>query len=155
MDPQSAKLVRDAISELRQDRRTIVLTTHNLTEAQLMADEIGVIRRGRIVALGDLETLSTRFVGPPLMELKTTRPLNGLAKDLDGLVTVVEAGDHWLRYQASNPAETNPQVLRRVLGLGVDVLTLSQLSKTLEDVYLQIVKEDEGEEARSDEHAIQ
>lgn len=155
MDPQSAKLVRDAIIELRQDKRTIILTTHNLTEAEALADNIGVIRRGRIVAYGDMASLATRFVGPPLMELKTSQPLNGLAKDLAPLVKVVENGENWLRYEASNPAEINPQVLRHVLGLGIDVVTLSQLTQTLEDVYLQIVEEDEGQEKQSHERAVQ
>jgi ABC-2 type transport system ATP-binding protein len=155
MDPQSAKLVRDAIFELRQDKRTIILTTHNLTEAQVLADNIAVIRRGRIVAHGDMETLANRFVGPPVMELKTAQPLNGLANELGEMVKVVESGETWLRYQAQNPVETNPQVLRRVMGLGVDVITLSQLTQTLEDVYLQIVEEDEGQEKKANEHAIQ
>jgi ABC-2 type transport system ATP-binding protein len=149
MDPQSAKLVRDAIIELRQDRRTIILTTHNLTEAQALADQIAVLRHGRIVAMGDLDSLSHRFVGPPVMELKTTQALNGLSKELGEMVEVVEVGETWLRYATATPHETNPQVLRRVMGLGVDVLTLSQLTKTLEDVYLQIVKEDEGEEVKA------
>lgn len=155
MDPQSAKLVRDAIIELRQDKRTIILTTHNLTEAEALADNIGVIRRGRIVAYGDMASLATRFVGPPLMELKTSQPLNGLAKDLAPLVKVVENGENWLRYEASNPTEVNPQVLRHVLGLGIDVITLSQLTQTLEDVYLQIVEEDEGQEKKSHERTVQ
>jgi ABC-2 type transport system ATP-binding protein len=155
MDPQSAKLVRDAIFELRQDKRTIILTTHNLTEAQVLADNIAVIRRGRIVAHGDMETLANRFVGPPVMELKTAQPLNGLANELGEMVKVVESGETWLRYQAQNPVETNPQVLRRVMGLGADVITLSQLTQTLEDVYLQIVEEDEGQEKKANEHAIQ
>ncbi len=155
MDPQSAKLVRDAITELRQDKRTIILTTHNLTEAEALADNIAVIRRGRIVAYGDMASLATRFVGPPLMELKTAQPVNGLAKDLASLVKVVESGEYWLRYEAVTPPETNPQVLRRVLGLGIDVITLSQLTQTLEDVYLQIVEEDEGQEKKAHEHAVQ
>lgn len=155
MDPQSAKLVRDAIFELRQDKRTIILTTHNLNEAQVLADNIAVIRRGRIVAHGNMETLANRFVGPPVMELKTTQPLNGLANELGEMVKVVESGENWLRYQAQQPAEINPQVLRRVMGLGVDVITLSQLTQTLEDVYLQIVEEDEGQEKKANEHTIQ
>src|SRR6266436_7013073 len=44
MDPQSAKQVRDAIVELQADKRTIILTTHNLNEAEILADCIAVIR---------------------------------------------------------------------------------------------------------------
>jgi len=52
MDPQSAKLVRDSIIDLRQERRTIVICTHNLAEAELLADRIAIVRHGHIIAQG-------------------------------------------------------------------------------------------------------
>lgn len=150
MDPQSARLVREAIRDLQRAERTIAITTHNLAEAQMLADRIAVIRRGRIIAHGTFDALAQRFVGPPLMELRATRPLNGLAGDLGGAVTVVDQGECWLRYHTANPAADNPALIRRLTGLGVEIVTLSEISRTLEDVYLQIVREDEGLE-RDDE----
>src|SRR5262249_12145210 len=143
MDPQSAKQVRDAIVELKQDKRTIVLTTHNLTEAEQLADCIAVIRRGRIIAQGTFAELSRRFVGDPMMEIQLTRPLNGVMKDLSGLVQIVESGDTWVRYRTPEPRTTNPGILRVLTGHGVDVVTLSEVRQSLEAVYLQIVEEDE------------
>jgi ABC-2 type transport system ATP-binding protein len=143
MDPQSAKLVRDAITELKRDKRTIVLTTHNLTEAQQLADCIAVIRHGRIIAKGNFAELSQRFVGNPLMEITFTQPLNGVAKDLAGMVEITETGDTWLRYRTPDPRSTNPAVLRKLSGSGVDVITLSEIRQNLEAIYLQIVEEDE------------
>lgn len=145
MDPQSARLVREAIRDLQRAERTIAITTHNLTEAQMLADRIAVIRRGRIIALGTFDALAQRFVGPPLMELRAAQPLNGVADELSDLVTVVDQGERWLRFRTANPAADNPALLRRLIGLGVDVVTLSEISRTLEDVYLQIVREDEGQ----------
>lgn len=143
MDPQSAKLVRDAIMELKRDKRTIVLTTHNLTEAQQLADSIAVIRHGRIIAKGNFSELAQRFVGNPVMEITFTQPLNGVAKDLAGMVEVADSGDTWLRYRTPNPRSTNPAVLKMLSNCGVDVITLSEVRQNLEDVYLQIVEEDE------------
>jgi ABC-2 type transport system ATP-binding protein len=148
MDPQSAKLVRDAITKLRQEARTIAITTHNLTEAQSLADRIAVIRKGRIIANGTFRELSQRFVGDAIMELHLTQHLNGAVDELSEMVTVTEQGERWLRYRTSNPAVTNPQVIRRLTGAGLDIVTLSEVSQSLEDVYLQIVTEDEGLEAR-------
>ncbi|MBN2304777.1 MAG: ABC transporter ATP-binding protein [Anaerolineae bacterium] len=144
MDPQSAKLVRESIKDLQRDERTIAITTHNLTEAQSLADRIAVIRQGRIIANGAFKDLLQRFVGLPLMELHLTAQLNGTAAELGSLVEVVDEGDRWLRYRTPNPQEINPQVVRRLTGLGLDIVTLSEVSRTLEDVYLQIVTEDEG-----------
>ncbi len=144
MDPQSAKLVREAIKELRREERTIAITTHNLTEAQSLADRIAVIRKGRIIANGTFRELSERFVGAPLMELHLGQHLNGAVGELSGMVEIVEQGDCWLRFRAPEPAVTNPQVVRRLAGAGLDIVTLSEVSRTLEDIYLQIVEEDEG-----------
>lgn len=146
MDPQSARLVREAIKELRREERTITITTHNLNEAQILADRIAVIRRGRIIANGTFKELSERFVGAPLMELRLADHLNGAAAELRGMVDVVEQGDNWLRYRTPEPQKDNPAVIRRLAGLGLNIVTLSELSRTLEDVYLQIVTEDEGSE---------
>jgi ABC-2 type transport system ATP-binding protein len=146
MDPQSAKLVRDAIVELQRDKRTIILTTHNLTEAQTLADRIAVIRRGRIIANGTFAELLRRFVGDPLMEIRFVQPLNGVAKDLVDMVEVVESADRWLRFRTPDPQATNPAVLRKLAAHGVDVVTLSEVQQSLETVYLQIVAEDEQAE---------
>lgn len=145
MDPLSAKQVRDAIVELQRDeQRTFLITTHNLTEAQSLANQIAIIRSGRIIAQGTMDELALQFVGEPVMELRVAGIMNGLAKDIGDMVTVTESGRDWLRYRVAEPQITNPALLRRVAGLGVDVVTLAPITRTLEDIYLQVVKEDEG-----------
>ncbi|MBZ0304498.1 MAG: ABC transporter ATP-binding protein [Anaerolineae bacterium] len=143
MDPQSAKLVRDSILELRHEKRTIVLTTHNLLEAFQLADKIGIIRNGRIIAFGTFEELAQEVVGPPIMRLQMTGYLNGIGDELREVVEIKAIGDDWLEYVAPQPKEINPIVLKRVMDSGGSILTLSQASRTLEDVYLKIVEEDE------------
>ena len=152
MDPQSAKQVRDAILELRQDERTFLITTHNLTEAQILADKIAIIRHGRIIAQGTFDELARRFVGEPLMELRTREQLNGLARDIADMVQVEETGPNWLRFRVADPNHTNPALLRRITGMGIDVVTLAPVSQTLEDIYLQVVKEDEEQERNNGDH---
>lgn len=145
MDPLSAKLVRDAIVELQRDeQRTFLITTHNLTEAQSLANKIAIIRSGRIIAQGTMDELARQFVGEPMMEMRVAGVMNGLAKDISDMVTVTETGRDWLRFRVAEPSVTNPALLRRVAGLGVDVVTLSAITRSLEDIYLQVVKEDEG-----------
>ncbi len=151
MDPQSARQVRDAIVELEGEGRTFLLTTHNLTEAEQLADTIAVIRHGRIIAHGTFDELAQRFVGDPLMELRVRGQLNGATKEIADVVRVEETGSDWLRYRTSDPAATNPALLHKLTGFGVDVITLSPVQRTLEDVYLQIVKEDEQQGASPDD----
>jgi ABC-2 type transport system ATP-binding protein len=132
---------------LQRDKRTIILTTHNLTEAQILADRIAVIRRGRIIANGTFAELSQRFVGDPMMEIQFAQPLNGVAKELSGMVEIVDCGERSLRYRTTEPEVTNPAILRKLAAHDVDVVTLSEMRQSLEAVYLQIVAEDEEAEA--------
>jgi ABC-2 type transport system ATP-binding protein len=147
MDPLSAKQVRDAIIALQRDQRTFLITTHNLTEAQMLADSIAIIRHGRIIAHGSFDELARQFVGEPIMELRVRGELNGATAEIaatDGVQTVTDQGINWLRYTTRDPYTTNPALLRRLAGLGVEVVTLAPVTRTLEDIYLQVVKEDEG-----------
>ena len=152
MDPQSARLVRDAIVEMQRDQRTFLITTHNLAEAQHLASAIAIIRKGRIIASGTFEDLARQFVGDPLMELRVQGDLNGLASEMNDLVTVEEEGTNWLRFRVARPVETNPRLLQRLIGQGVPVVSLAPLSQTLEEVYLQAVEEDEVKGGDRDEH---
>jgi ABC-2 type transport system ATP-binding protein len=141
MDPHSAKLVRDAVLGLRHHRRAIVICTHNLAEAEALADRIAIIRRGRIVALGTPAELKVRLLGPPLMELRLSQPTDGVVKLVSGLVDIETQGEHWLRYFTSNPQETNPVLLQALASHGFGVVTLSKVPRSLEDVYLRVVEE--------------
>jgi ABC-2 type transport system ATP-binding protein len=143
MDPQSAKLVRDAISELSSDRRAIILCTHNLPEAEQLAAQIAVIRHGRIIARGSPEQLKQEWLGATVMELRCSAPLNGALAMMNELVDVIAYGADWVRYRAPDPAALNPRVLAQLAAHHVPVLTLSEVPRSLEDVYLHVVEADQ------------
>jgi ABC-2 type transport system ATP-binding protein len=143
MDPHSAKLVRDAIAELRRDRRTIILCTHNLAEAEQLADRIAIVRRGEVIAQGTPPELKQRLLGDPIMELRVAGTLNGLVPRLANQVPVLGHGENWVRYTVSNPAQFNPQLLGELARQNTPVVTLSEVPRSLEEVYLRIVESDQ------------
>jgi ABC-2 type transport system ATP-binding protein len=145
MDPQSAKLVRDAILDLRRDQHTILVCTHNLTEAELLADQIAIIHRGRIVALDTPSRLKAQLLGPPLLEVRLSHMLDGTLADLNDLVEVESWGEDWFRYRTPSPETTNPALLNRLSGLDARVLTLSEVPRSLEEVYLSIVESEDAD----------
>jgi ABC-2 type transport system ATP-binding protein len=145
MDPQSAKLVRDAILDLRQDQHTILICTHNLTEAELLADRIAIIRRGQIVALDTPARLKAQMLGDPLLEVRLAHSLDGFLADLDDVVEVESWGPDWFRYRTPSPETTNPALLRRLAGIEARVMTLSEVPRSLEDVYLRIVESEDDD----------
>jgi ABC-2 type transport system ATP-binding protein len=143
MDPASARLVRDALLRLReQEKRTIMICTHNLPEAEELSDRIAIIHKGRIVAQGTLPELKLRLLGLPLMELRlAVEPQNGVRELLDRYVAVEATGERWVRYRTSDPATANPALVRALAERGVGVVTLSEVPQSLESVYLRAVKE--------------
>jgi ABC-2 type transport system ATP-binding protein len=145
MDPHSAKLVRDSIANLRYEKRTIVLCTHNLAEAELLADCIAIVRRGQIIAQGTPMELKQRLLGDPLMEIRLATPLNGLVKHLEDWVNIVAHGQDWIRYTVSNPAQFNPLLLTELARQNIPIITLSEVLRSLEEVYLRIVEADQTE----------
>ena len=140
MDPHSAKLVRDAIISLRDARRAIVVCTHNLAEAELLADRIAIIRLGRLILLGTPRELKAQLLGPPLMKVRLIGSVDGLSSRLTDIIEIEAQGKDWLSYRTANPAEVNPRLLRRLAALGRQVVTIGEVPRTLEDVYLRVVE---------------
>lgn len=140
MDPHSAKLVRDAILSLRDVHRTILVCTHNLNEAELIADEIAIIRRGRIVARGTPAQLKRQLLGPPLMELRLVSSVDGVRPIVARWAPVVDEGPGWIRYQTEEPETVNPLILQALFTAGIPVMMLSEVPRSLESVYLRVVE---------------
>jgi ABC-2 type transport system ATP-binding protein len=140
MDPYSAKQVRDAIATLRGSGHTIFLCTHNLHEAESLADHIALIRRGKLIAFGTPAQLKRDLLGPPVWELRLARPLQAPWLPTDGHLQIQSHDALSLRYHTETPESTNPLLLRRLHEIGADVLTLRETPHSLEEVYLKLVQ---------------
>ena len=140
MDPESARLVRESIRGLRSGNRAIVVCTHNLYEAETLADRIAVIRKGRIVAHGSPDELKREFLGNPIMELRVAGSLDGAARLLPDGAVLRETGSNWLRFQSEDPQTVNPAVVRAMGMAGIEIVTLSEIGRSLEDVYLSVMQ---------------
>ena len=147
MDPESARLVRDSIRDLRSASRAVIICTHNLSEAEELADHIAIIRRGRIIALGSPETLKATFLGLAEYEIRLGVNLNGQVLSLPQGANLTAQGKDWLRFRTLEPALANPAILRYLLDLGLPVLGLQEVARSLEEVYLKAVSVAEGVEA--------
>lgn len=136
MDPESARLVRDSIRALRSDSRAIIICTHNLSEAEELADQIAIIRHGKIIARGTPSALKLSLLGPAEYEVRLGSSLNGHLLSLPAGVCLTDQGSDWLRYQTDAPESANPVVLRQLLDQGFAVISLFEVPRSLEQVYL-------------------
>lgn len=139
MDPESARLVRDSIRALKSDKRAIIICTHNLGEAEELADKIAIIRRGKIIIQGSPELLKRELLGPSVFKVELAKNLDGIIPTLPEDVTLLDRGEHWLSYSTTNPHEVNPQLLQMLLSQGFPVIALHEMHKNLEQVYLQAI----------------
>jgi ABC-2 type transport system ATP-binding protein len=142
LDPESARVVRDLLRSMRAEGCTILVCTHNLSEAEELADRIAIIRRGRLIAEGTAAELRTRMLGPAVFELRLAEPNGGRWPAFEDLAEVVERAPDRIRYRAADPRAANPEILRRALEHGARVTELREVTPSLETVYLQAVAEE-------------
>ena len=139
MDPESARLVRNAIHELRSAERTIVICTHNLFEAEELADQIAIIRRGKIIACGSIAALKQNLLGPIEYEVCFAAPLDGREITCPPGGKLTGQGPNWLRFQSDQFQDFNPRLLQSLLSQDLPVISLQEVPRSLEAVYLQAV----------------
>lgn len=149
LDPEASRTVREYIGQLKSSGHTIVLCTHNLDEADRLCDRIAVLSHGRLVALDTPERLKESWRGETSfrLELATTDPASVIAGRV-GLAAIpgmagIEFDGSVLRYRTREPRRVNPELLRRLMAAGADVITLAPEGQPLEDVYLQLTREGE------------
>lgn len=144
MDPESSRLVRDYIASLRSSQRTIIICTHNLTEAESLADKIAIIYRGKIAVQGTPEQLKDSLLGPPEYELRTAVDWSPTDADFPNDVTLLGRSDRGWRLRVAQPEHSNPRLLERLLSQKVPVVSLQEVPRTLEQVYLEVMTQISG-----------
>jgi ABC-2 type transport system ATP-binding protein len=136
MDPESAQLVRNAIASLRTEQRTIIICTHNLVEAEMLANRIAIIYRGRIITSGTMDELKRDLLGPPEYEVRFRGQWPHGSLRLPPGVISLEDGPSGPRYRVENPQVANPVLLKELMKHKVQVVAFQELPRTLEQVYL-------------------
>ena len=139
MDPASARLVRNAIKTLRSEDRAIIVCTHNLAEAEELADKIAIIRQGKIIAHGSIAELKEQLLGPGEFRIQFAEPLNGKELPLPAGLEITQSGPDWFSFQVTSAREINPYLLQELIAAGIQVIKLEEVQRSLESVYLQAV----------------
>jgi ABC-2 type transport system ATP-binding protein len=144
MDPESARTVRDAIQSLRSSGRTILLCTHNLAEAEELADQVAIIRRGKILLNDTLDNVKHQLLGQAEYEVRLAYPLNGWQAELPAGVELLSQGENWLRFHIHDPLVNNPALLRQMLSARLEVVSFHEVPRSLERAFLNALGLAEG-----------
>jgi ABC-2 type transport system ATP-binding protein len=139
MDPESARLVRDEIARLRSSQRTIVICTHNLAEAEILADIIAVIYQGRILIMGSLQELKQSVLGIPEFEAKFSSPWSDTRLKIPKGVLLTGRQELSLQFRIDRPELTNSVLLGELTSLHAPLVAFQEVPRTLEQVYLKVM----------------
>ena len=152
MDPYSADVVRNTIAEMKSAGRSILLSTHNLAEAEQLADRIAIIRRGQIIAHGTAEQLKQAVLGAPRYRLTLDAPLTAdgvhILAEIGERVMITGRGANWFTYITDKAEHFNPEIVRRVGSAGYGVVTLKEETRNLDSVFLTLAGAPPGEDDR-------
>ena len=146
MDPESARLVRDEIARLKSSKRTIVICSHNLTEVEILADQIAIIYRGRILLQGTLDELKRNVLGAPEYEIKFSEAWDSSGLELPKDVDLLSRTATSLKVRVMRPQESNPLILGSLSAMSASVMAIQEEPRTLEQVYLKVMAEAKGRE---------
>src|SRR5215208_7220897 len=144
MDPESARLVRDEIARLRSSQRTIIICTHNLSEAEALADSIAIIYRGKILLNGTLDELKRRVLGPVEYEAKFAHEFDAGEFDLPQGVTLAARDATSLRFQVEAPQIANPTLVYELTSRNAPLVSFQEVPRRLEQVYLKTMSDAQG-----------
>jgi ABC-2 type transport system ATP-binding protein len=136
LDPQARRSIWEVIRRLKREGRTVFLTTHYLEEAELLADQVGIIHHGKIIAAGTPEEIIQShgrperlvFQAPPALADYVRRTLGMAAESQDGRVIVPLATNH-----------DAVRVLATVDASGIPWDGFVTQQDTLEDVFVRLV----------------
>ncbi len=139
LDPEAARLVREFITELRGEGRTIFLTTHNLDEADRLCDRIGIFKT-RLMAVDTPAALRRTLYGRQVVfHLARLDPAWVTAVATLPNVHEARAVGERLVVRVEAPEADNPEILRVLIALGADVQFVGEVRHSLEDIYLRFV----------------
>jgi ABC-2 type transport system ATP-binding protein len=140
LDPEAAKTVREFILNLKKEKKTIFLNTHNLDEAQRICDRIGILNT-KLMAVGTPEELERSIHGRKTV-IKLREVNEAILDSLKKLQikNMVREGNK-LSVDVANPQEENPDMINALVSAGGRIETVTVTSSSLEDAYLKLVKE--------------
>lgn len=150
LDPLAARAVRALIVELKHASRSVVLCTHDLDEAERLADEVAIIRQGRIVIADAPRALRAGASPDTLVRIELAAPcveavaMLGVLPDVTLPASLPDSGGGAVvEYRTADPRRVNPLALAQLISVGAQIVSVTCTTRTLEEVYAQAIGAEE------------
>ncbi len=144
LDPAQIIEVRSLIRDIGRER-TVLLSTHILSEAQQLCDRVLIINKGHIVAEDSPERLQARLAGAQRIALRVQGDTDGLGALLNavpGVLSVADQRDGSVELEVQPGRDLRAEVARTVVSAGIDLLELRPVGLSLEDIFMQLTREE-------------
>ncbi len=140
LDPQVRLEIHSLIQELRDARRTIVLTTHYIEEAERLCDRVAIVDEGRIIAIGTPREIQAKTLGQSRVEVTVSAPLptDGVPAFEGATTPVLNAARTQLTVQSARPAKTLVDLVKWIDQRGLEILDIHLERPTLEDAFIEL-----------------
>lgn len=143
LDPAQVVEVRNVIKEIGKDR-TVLLSTHILTEAQNLCDRVLIINKGKIVAEDTPENLQSRLVGSQRVVLRVRGDSDGLdatIKKVKGTARIETKDEETVEFEFSSGQDVRPQVAKAVVQAGYELIEMRPVGMSLEEIFLELTQD--------------
>ena len=143
LDPAQVVEVRNVIKEIGKDR-TVLLSTHILTEAQNLCDRVLIINKGKIVAEDTPENLQSRLVGSQRVVLRVRGDSDGLdatIKKVKGTARIETKDEETIEFEFSSGQDVRPQVAKAVVQAGYELIEMRPVGMSLEEIFLELTQD--------------
>ena len=138
LDPQVRREIYDIIEELKRDKKTVLLTTHYIEEAERLCDRVAIVDQGRVIALGTPRDLKHASAGTTRIEVRLTKPVaDGELARLEG-VTDCRQFDGAYVMHSSRPPQTIVALVKQLEAESNELQSLEMFSPSLEDAFIEL-----------------
>ncbi len=140
LDPQVRHEIHGVIQELKENRRSILITTHYIEEAERLCDRVAIIDNGKIIELGTPREIQQRTLGHTLLDVTTNEPMpmELLPEKLRGEKHTVSDEGRTLSLQISEPAGAIVELVKWIDQQGLRLVDIHMKRPTLEDVFIEL-----------------
>lgn len=137
LDPNARNAIWELVRKLRDEfGATILLTTHDMVEADTLSDRIGIMDRGKLAVIGKPSELKSA-VGGEILSISSEDPnLPAVVKEL-GYSTMAESSNGAVELLVANGEVIIPRLLENLRAKGVEIVSVSLKKPTLDDVFLK------------------
>lgn len=137
LDPRGVVELRDILRDLKKEGKTILFSSHILSEVEIISDEIGIISKGKLLISGSQDEIKRKFIeGRYMIVAETLEPINIGSLDLDAADLRLEGQNRLVVYSEK---DIRVELLRMLESAGYTVLDVHLQEPTLEDVFMELV----------------